>query len=211
MKRLALLLLLALGQSSFIYAQAESKVVAAGINTNDIERNNKMIDLLRRKSNRQSAIDTVLANPNAYNPTVTYYLSNVLLKEDKKSDAMFWFYLSQLRARVDANICKDNTANDAVLVLNQNFGPAINKVAFSNIDALKVIVDKVVAFAKANEETYDRRWINLHGVKAATTTIDKNTKPEELSQPVEKWADIKRVTIEDYYNDFIKHVIKKEE
>ena len=171
-----------------------------------------MLELLgsKNKKKKQAAIDSVLANPNSFNPTVTYMLSNLLLDQDKKNEAMFWFYLSQVRARVDANICKDNTAKQAVSILNMTFGPAINKIAFLNLDTLKVVVEKVVAFIKSNEETYDRRWINLHGMDAVISGLDKDSKQNETSEPIDKWADIKKTTVESYYNDFIKYAINKE-
>lgn len=145
-----LALILLVGQNFQSYSQTQTKIVTSSIDTKDIEKSNKMLELLssKNKKKKQAAIDSILANPNLYNPTVTYALSNLLLEQDKKNDAMFWFYLSQVRARVDANICKDNSAKQAVSILNMTFGPAINKIAFLNLDTLKVIVDKVVAFSK---------------------------------------------------------------
>ena len=212
MKKLVLVLLLFAGQSFTVQSQTQTKIISSSIDIKDVEKSNKMLELLgsKNKKKKQAAIDSVLANPNSFNPTVTYMLSNLLLDQDKKNEEMFWFYLSQVRARVDANICKDNTAKQAVSILNMTFGPAINKIAFLNLDTLKVVVEKVVAFIKSNEETYDRRWINLHGMDAVISGLDKDSKQNETSEPIDKWADIKKTTVESYYNDFIKYAINKE-
>jgi len=212
MKTLLFVLLLIAGQNFKARSQTQTNIISSSIDIKDVEKSNKMLELLGSKSKKkkQTAIDSVLANPNSFNPTVTYMLSNLLLKQDKKNEAMFWFYLSQVRARVDANICKDNTAKQAVSILNMTFGPTINKIAFLNFDTLKVVVEKVVAFTKSNEETYDRRWINLHGMDAVISGLDKDSKQNETSESIDKWPDIKKTTVESYYADFIKYAINKE-
>lgn len=57
---------------------------------------------------------------------------------------------------------------------------------------------------------YDRRWINLHGMDAIISGLDKDSKPAETSEPIDKWAEIKKTTVESYYADFVKYVIKKQ-
>ena len=123
MKKYFFELILLVGQSFQSYSQTQTKVISSSIATKDVEKSNKMLELLgnKNKKKKQAAIDSVLANPNSFNPTVTYLLSNIVLEQDKKNEAMFWFYLSQVRARVDANICKDNTAKQAVSILNMTY------------------------------------------------------------------------------------------
>lgn len=65
-------------------------------------------------------------------------------------------------------------------------------------------VNKVVDFVRTNEENYDHRWINLHGMDAV-----QNRKVKEISQPKSKWPEIKTKTIEDYYKGFIEYVKSK--
>ena len=132
MKVLLLALILLAGQTYAAHAQTDTIVVSGLIDMKDIDKSNKMIELLSSKNKRdkQAAADVLLAHPNDYNPAVTYVLSSLLLEQNKKREAMFWFYLSQVRARVDATICKDNSAKQIVSVLNKTYGPPINKVAF---------------------------------------------------------------------------------
>ena len=188
-------------------------MISNAIDFEDIEKSNLMISALSSEDEgeRQTAIGEVLADPNAFNPVVTYVLSHRLLEYDKIYEAMFWFYLSQVRTRTDANICKDGTAREAASLLSNTFGPAINEIAFRDLDTLKIVVEKVVAFAEANEETYDRRWIDLHGMDAVISGLDADAEPAETSAPVDTWAEIKKTTVANYYSDFIKYAINKEE
>jgi len=132
-------------------------------------------------------------------------LSKVLFEQGYKDDATMWFYIAQLRARIDANICQDKTAREAVDILNNKFGKQINKYALKDIKKLEETVNAAVAFVRVYEPTYDQRWINLHGIWA----LNGIPKGKELSFPKEEWAAIKKKTIDNYYADFRKYVLKK--
>ena len=177
----------------------------------DVTRHNEAIEILNGKNEKlkQQTVDSILKNPNFYNPPVIYALSRELFNQDKKDDAMYWFYVAQLRARYDANLCMDNSAKQAVSILNGEYGPNINKYALQDIDKLEKTVTKVVDFVRANEENYDHRWINLHGMDAVLSGMDDNAKKKELSQPRDKWTEIKKKTLDDYYNGFIEYVKSK--
>lgn len=177
----------------------------------DVARHNEVIEILNGKNKKlkQPTVDSILKNPNFYNPPVIYALSGELFAQDKKEDATYWFYVAQLRARYDANLCLDNSAKQAVSVLNNDYGPDINKYAFQDINKLEKTVTKVVDFVRANEENYDHRWINLRGMDAVLAGMDDNAEKKELSQPKEKWSEIKKKTVDDYYNGFIEYVKSK--
>jgi len=148
--------------------------------------------------------DLFFQDQNKWNPPVIYALSKVLFEQGYKDDAAMWFYIGQLRARIDANICQDETARGAVAILNDKFG-TINKYALKDIKKLETIVKDAVAFVRKYEPTYDQRWINLHGMWA----INGIPKGKELSYPKEEWAAIKKKTIDKYHNDFVKYVLEK--
>jgi hypothetical protein len=169
----------------------------------DVERHNKIIEILNSDNGalKDESVDSVLSNPNYYNPPVIYALSNELFKRGRKREASYWFYVGQLRARYDANLCLDNTAEQATSILTDIYGTEINKFALENIDSLEIIVNKVVAFVRANDENYDHRWINLHGMDAV-----QNKRTKELSHPKSKWAEIKTKTIDEYYQGFLEAV-----
>lgn len=201
-----LTILLTFGLLTLGYAQT-TQIKPKGIYKEiDVEKHNKVIDILggENKDLKTKIIDSILAKPNYYNPPVIYVLSKELFLSDRKEEAKFWFYVGQLRARYDANLCLDNTAKQAVSVLNELYGPDINQYAFQNFDSLELTVNKVVAFVRTNEENYDHRWINLHGMDAV-----QNKKNKEISEPKYKWAEIKTKTVDDYYEGFIEFVKSK--
>ena len=181
----------------------------------DIQKsNNALKTLLTEESNERSKVlDEVIKNPNDYNPTVLYALSDVLFNSEKKDLACFWFYVAQLRARYDANLCMDESAKSGVSLLNERFGPNINKYAFTDIKKLEETINKVVEFVRTNEENYDHRWLNLHGMDAMIASLDeegeKKEKQKELSQPKKRWKKIKEKTIKDYFEGFQEYLKSK--
>jgi hypothetical protein len=213
MKKIILLLSIAFGLSTLSYAQTQTKEIKPkGVFKEiDVARHNQVIEILNGKNKKlkQQTVDSILKNPNFYNPPVIYALSRELFNQDKKDDATYWFYVAQLRARYSVNLCMDNSAKQAVSVLNGEYGPDINKYAFQDIDKLQKIVTKVVDFVRTNEENYDHRWINLHGMDAVLAGMDDKSEYKELSQPKDKWSEIKKKTVDDYYNGFIEYVKNK--
>jgi hypothetical protein len=202
MKKITFLFILSFGLS--LLCKAQSKEI-------DVARHNEIIEILNDKNNtlKQQILDRILNNPNYYNPPVLYAVSRELFIQEKKDEAMYWFYVAQLRARYDSNLCLDNSAKQAVSILNNYYGPDINKYAFQDLNKLEKTVIKVVDFVKTNEENYDQRWINLHGMDAVQNNLNEKTESKETSEPKEKWLAIKKKTIDDYYNAFIEYVKNK--
>lgn len=212
MKKIILLLTMTLVLTALGNAQTKEKITPKGVFKKiDVARHNEAIEILNGKNDKlkQQTVGNVLKNPNLYNPPVIYAVSRELFNQGKKDDATYWFYVAQLRARYDVNLCMDNSANQVVSVLNGEYGPDINKYAFQDIDKLEKIVAKVVDFVRTNEENYDHRWINLHGMDAVLAGMDDKSEKKELSQPKDKWSEIKKKTVDDYYNGFIQYVKSK--
>lgn len=213
MKKTILLFIVTLGFLTVCNAQTETiEIKPKGIFKEiDVARHNAAVEILNgeNKELKQQTVEIILKNPSYYNPPVIYALSRELYNQEKKDDAMYWFYVAQLRARYDANLCMDKSAKQAVSILNNNYGPDINEYAFQDIDKLEKTVIKLVDFVRKNEENYDHRWINLHGMDAVLSGMDDNAEKKELSQPKDKWAEIKKKTLDDYYNGFIEYVKSK--
>lgn len=187
----------------------ENKIEPKGIYKEIVvEKSNKIVEILKGEniSSKTQIVDSIIKKPNDYNPTVLYALSKELYDNNKKDEATYWFYLAQLRARYDANLCLDNSAKQAVSILNNEYGPNINKYAFQNIDFLEKTVKKVIDFAKNNDENYDHRWLNLHGMDAVLASMDEKAEKKELSKPKKEWKKIKQKTIEDYSNGFTEYL-----
>jgi len=208
MRKILLLLTFSIGLITISNAQT-NEIEAKGVFKEiDVIRHNEAIEILKgkNKKSKKQVVKSILNNPNYYNPPVIYALSKELFSQNKKDEAMYWFYVAQLRARYDAKLCMDKSAKQAVSVLNNEYGTEINKYAFQDIDKLEKTVNKVVAFVRKNEEDYDHRWINLHGMWAVMAGLNDDTETKELSQPKDKWNEIKKKTVDDYYNGFIEYV-----
>ena len=154
---------------------------------------------------KKNAVQRVLKSPEKYAPPVFYALSQVLFQQGEKDDAAFWFYAGQLRARYDANRCADVSARSAVAVLNETYGPTINKYTFQDIPKLEKLIPKVVEWDRKTKHDYDHRWINLHGMDVMIEGLgdgDSGTKPKTQSLPESQWEKIAEKTRKDYQNGF---------
>jgi hypothetical protein len=173
----------------------------------DVKDQNNAISVLMTGDEKMKSTmrDLFFQNQNKWNPPVVYAISKVLFEQGYKDEAAMWFYIAQLRARIDANLCQDKTARSAVAILNDKFGTTINEYALKDVKKIETIVKDVVAFVREYKPTYDQRWINLHGMWA----INGIEEGKALSYPKEEWAAIKKKTIDDYYADFKKYVLKK--
>nr|WP_294796467.1 hypothetical protein [uncultured Mucilaginibacter sp.] len=169
----------------------------------DLSKEMKIIENLMDPKNKQkeALMESVQFSANNYTPGLLYILSAALFADEKKDKAMFWFYVAQLRARYDANRCVDKTASAARY--NSIIGLPINEYALANLDVLKRTIDSVVTYVRLNEENYDQRWINMEGMGAFTSTVDKTSAERPLSLPKEQWPAIKTATIKEYYDGFI--------
>jgi hypothetical protein len=211
MKKIIFILTIAFGLTTLANAQTKEIKPKGVYKEIDVARHNEAIEILNGKNKKlkQQTVESILKNPNFYNPPVMYALSRELFSQDKKDEATYWFYIAQLRARYDANLCMDNSAKQALSVLNGEYGPNVNKYAFQDIEKLEKTVTKVVDFVRRNEENYDHRWINLHGMDAVLAGMEDKSEKKEQSQPKEKWTEIKKKTTDDYYNGFIEYAKSK--
>ncbi|MFN5848922.1 MAG: hypothetical protein ACK43K_10550, partial [Chitinophagales bacterium] len=170
------LLILFINYSLFSQSTKNVEIAPKGIYAEiNVQKSNDLLRFLLQgeKDVKSKAADEVLKSPNDYNPTVLFAVSEVLFNSDRQDLACFWFYVAQLRARYDANLCTDNTATSGLTVLNERYGPAINQYAFKDINKLKETVAKVVSYVRTNEENYDHRWMNLHGMDAIKASMEK--------------------------------------
>jgi hypothetical protein len=200
---------------SVSYCQS-SKVNTTGESTK-IDSQKEILNSLKNKDEEilEKNLGTILLNPNKYNPTVLYVVSLKLFEQEKKDDAVFWYYVAQLRARYDSNLCLDKSAKQAAGQLGSMFGKKINPYAFEDLVELEIIVNKAIAFVKENEEDYDHRWINLHGmspmIKSLAEKEGKSVNTSEdtaLTKPREEWPAIKQETIKTYQASFMEALVE---
>ena|GEM_PF-834140 len=150
---------------------------------------------LARRSTREAAIRDVTATPAEYAPPALYAAASAMFSDGRKNESLFWFYLGQLRARSDANKCRDISARQAVQVLNLQYGAPINEFAFKDTDKLRKVVDEVLEWDRTHPRSYDPRWIALHGMDAFLGTSDAFSDES-------KWKQIDESTRADYREGF---------
>lgn len=170
----------------------------------DMAPTNAMIDRLRAPGSRAGAVAEILADPSGAAPPVLCLLSEILCAEGDFRGAMFWFYAGQLRARFDANRCRDRSAAGAVDRLTARFGPAVNRHGFAHLDELADVVAQVLEWDRTTPHAYDHRWISLHGMAMMRATLDPSfaVSENDISQPEERWPDIAEQTRNTYAAGF---------
>ena len=161
--------------------------------TIQVEPSNSELKLLSKRD--PASIERVTRNPGSYNPAVLYALSDALFRSNKKDDAIYWFYLGQLRARSDANKALDASAKQAVGVLNQRYGTQINQYSFKDTARLRLTVAKVILTDQSIPRDYDARWIALHGMDAFGSG-------KVRFAPRGQWKTINDTTRRQYEKDF---------
>lgn len=188
---------------------AEDRVLPAAGETAEIDVSlaNETVKILTKgsSSEKEAKIKEIQAAPEKYAPPVLYVLSATLFQQGKKDEAAFWFYAGQVRARFDSNRCADVSAREAVAVLNQQYGPSINKYAFQNVDKLEALIPRVIEWDRKTPHKYDHHWINLHGMGAVLEALGANDakgKPSPLNLPEEQWDKIAEKTRADYLEGF---------
>ena len=87
-------------------------------------------------------------------------LSKHLWEAGRKDDAVFFFYLGQLRYRayLSANPNGDPSGGRALFdALMSTMGPSINQYAFGDIQALVATIDRVIAWDDGHADDYATR------------------------------------------------------
>ena len=110
-------------------------------------------------------------------PAEYYKRAGELFKEGKKDDAVFIFYLGQLRFRTHllAKPGADPTGDPAIFTaLSEVIGKPINQYAFGDIPALAHTIDTVLAYDTANADTFTSptEFAKIHtGVRDGLTAM----------------------------------------
>lgn len=131
----------------------------------------------------EETIQQVIEDSGRYAPPVLYLLSNILLTRGRGDEAMYWFYTGQLRGTSDIQKVHHESAHQAVMALNEYYGPAINYYAFQNIARLEQVIEEVVRSDAIIKRRYDPRWVALHGKE---TWISVSL----TFEPAEHWEEI---------------------
>lgn len=133
----------------------------------DIPTDQLMVDITRRE------------------PAMYYLLAARLLKEGRNDEAVFWYYVGQLRWRYYAMAHKDKVSGseESALMgaLGQSIGTAVNSYAFGDLPRLRQTIDEAIAWdeAQTNEHcpkdsVVEARAVVLDGLRELRqSTIDR--------------------------------------
>ena len=114
------------------------------------------------------SVEALAAGIEHEDPAAALELSNRLWAAGRKDDAVFFFYLGQLRFRAHllSDPKRDRSLFDALMAA---MGPPINQYAFGDIKALIATLDRVIAWDEAHADDYATR----EGREAAKAGLKK--------------------------------------
>ena len=170
----------------------------------DMKEVNKMTEVLLKdgpRKKKEKVISKILASPNKYMPGLLCAMAYELMKQGKKDQAAFWFFVGLIRVGYDTERCADETVGDAMTIVNTHLGPPIYEYVLANPDKFKEAVEKAIDFVRKNNEEYDQRWINLHGM--GFFMEEEGGSSRELSKPKEDWSKIKEQALTDFHEGFL--------
>jgi hypothetical protein len=207
---LRLIALITFISGMFHYAAAESGNAASFrfpkiYETIDIKITRDVEAKLLRGSpaDKNLAIKQIISNPQLFAPPAFYALANAVAAEGDMDKALYWFYVGQLRANVDASISSDPSSKSGVVMLNSIISDNIRKHQFNIVNRLEELVLSVLDYDKNTAASYDRRWISIYGMKAARSARFNEAAPTELTIPELEWGVSSDKARRDWHNGFI--------
>ncbi|MFC5067969.1 hypothetical protein [Flaviflagellibacter deserti] len=99
----------------------------------------------------------IQAGIEAKHPVAYLIVATKLFESSRKDEAVFWFYLGQLRYRTHlmARPKLDPTGDAALFSsLFSSMGPAINRYAYADPGKLTKTIDRVLAWDDAHDDTF---------------------------------------------------------
>lgn len=206
--KLIILVTLILSSITF-YSQIEHKdltVKREGIYKEiDVDKSYNILTILKTKGSskeKDKAMELVLQKPNEYIPVVLCALSTELMAKGQKDEGAFWYFVGVIRTFYDVKRCNDTSVSDAPAILTEDYGPGVYEYVNKDLIKFEEIILKAIDFVRKNKEEYDQRYINLHGMEAFMTGLDKKNPTMELSLPKDSWPKIKEETLMAYYEEF---------
>ncbi|MDP4238644.1 MAG: hypothetical protein Q8904_04130 [Bacteroidota bacterium] len=166
----------------------------------DVAGQNRMIKQLYDPNTRNATVDTIFNNITHYNPPVIYLFSQALYMNGEKEPAVQWYLYAQLNALYDAARCADNTAKQAVEILEERYRPTLDEYMKQNKPMVTETAGKVLQLYKSLQSDYDIRWINLHGMGAFAGAFGDELPKEAPKLTVDKllWPGIEENILKEF-------------
>jgi hypothetical protein len=103
------------------------------------------------------SIEQLKAGIENKHPSTYYELASRLFKDGQKDEAVFWYYVGQIRFRFHLRVAKDlNPAGDPALFagLSEMVGAPLNDYALGDIPKLAATIDKALAWDDAHDNGF---------------------------------------------------------
>ena len=101
-------------------------------------------------------------------PAAYYQLAAKLFADGKKDEAVFWYYVGQLRYRLHLQTAKnlDPSGDPALFTsLSETVGRPLNEYAFGDIPKLAATIDKVLEWDAAHDNGFTPKKGNENAVE----------------------------------------------
>jgi hypothetical protein len=166
----------------------------------DIEGQNRMMKQLYDPQTRNASVDTIFNNITHYNPPVIYLFSEALFVNGEKESAIQWYLYAQLNAMYDAARCADNSAKQAVMILEERFRPTLDEYMKNNKNTITTSAEKSIDLFKKVQSDYDIRWINLHGINSFEGAFGEELPKEtpKLTEDKLLWPSMKAKVLKEF-------------
>ena len=148
-------------------------------------------------------LEKIRTHADAYPPPVLFGLARVLYRRGDVDEGIFWFNAGRLRGNFDAWRSTDVVSARATMVaMSREMPIELRKAQFADLQKLRGIVTKVIAWDETTPRNYDRRWIDFHGV-AANKSGPGTGKPPVSPGTIapEKWDELAKQVREEYRKD----------
>lgn len=114
----------------------------------------------RLMNGEQFLLKQFLKNPEQYHWTSFYHAAEALFKKGRKDEAVKWYYVGQIRARVAAGLDPDPSRNNAMMVaMAQGIGQPIMAYAHSDNANWVEQIDNAIAWDKEHPLPNDPKQV----------------------------------------------------
>jgi hypothetical protein len=163
-----------------------------------------MIEIFKQagESDNQAIADEIIAHPDRYIPPVLFFLAEVLFRNGRYEEAIFWYHAGHIRGAFDTKRCLDKTVHSYLPMLLTYYGAELKKYMGSHLSTLERIVPQVIEWDRNTPHNYDHRWINLRGSDATNLPVNDMDNNELTSAPSDEWQTIEEYVRTEYLKSF---------
>ena len=143
----------------------------------------------------KNAFQTIMNSINEYNPILLCEAGKYQFKQGKEFEGFKLYSIGRLRIIYDIGRCADKTVAGALRIIDQQSYPTFFKWVSANRPLYLKANLEAIEFFESNEEKYDQRWINPHGMRVMNKALKMTKKNQTMSIPKTEWKKLKNAII----------------